>query len=248
MRRLRQLLVDHDGPALVGVDFSLGYPLGPDGKPLLPTGRRLAAHLSTVIEDAPDGKNNRFLVAAELNRRLSQRLGGAPGPFWACPARVANEDLTANKCDSPMPEWRAVERALQARGRRPQSSWKLYTAGSVGGQTLLGLAALGRCLEAPELGPRLQLWPFDGGFAKPSAPRAIVVAEIWPSLATLPVRPNAIKDALQVTAMRDAALAQSDPWAPLVRPPGLDGAGIARARQEGWILGLPDIIPAVPPA
>ena len=36
LARLKSLLVGHSGPALMGVDFGLGYPLGRDGEPRLP--------------------------------------------------------------------------------------------------------------------------------------------------------------------------------------------------------------------
>ena len=241
--RLRAL-VDQPGPTLLGFDFSFGYPSGTNG-PLLPVGRALCTAMAEAIRDAPTGANNRFDVAAALNRQLADQLGLAHGPFWGCPTSAASPDLQPKKSASlgrAVPEWRAVEAALMRRGLRPHSSWKLYTTGSVGGQTLLGLAAIGRWLADPTIGPRLVLWPFDAGFRRPRSPRAIVVGEAWPTLVGLPPPGRglaAIRDARQVVALRDAVLEGPDPWAPLGRPPGLSRTDALLARSEGWIMGIP---------
>jgi molybdopterin molybdotransferase len=59
-----------------------------------------------------------------------------------------------------VPEFRAVERLVRRTRRLAiQSAWKLYTTGSVGSQTLLGLPAVHRLLGA--LGDRARLWPFE---------------------------------------------------------------------------------------
>ncbi len=207
--RIRALLAEHRGPALVGLDFSLGYPLDEEGRPLMPTGRALARMMTRTLRDAADGANNRFDVAADLNRQLARRLGG-PGPFWGCPPRAARPALGPKKPASPAPEWRAVERRLRGAGLRPHSVWKLYTTGSVGSQTLLGLAAVGRWLDDPDLGPRIRLWPFDDGFRRPRSARGVVIAEVWPSLLPLSFAAGGpeIKDAQQVAALRDLAVTQ----------------------------------------
>ena len=242
--RIRRLLVEHPGPALVGVDFSLGYPLDEAGRPLMPSGRALARMMVERLRDGPDGANNRFDIAADLNRRLARRLGG-PGPFWGCPPSAAGPALGPTKPASAAPEWRAVERRLRGAGFRPHSVWKLYTTGSVGSQTLLGLAAVGRWLDDPDLGPRVRLWPFDDGFRRPRSARRVIIGEVWPSLlpATSMGDVPAIKDARQVAALRNLAVTQPDPWAALARPRGLSAAEAAAAGQEGWILGFPAPIP-----
>ncbi len=242
LQRLRDLLIAHPGRSLIGVDFSLGYPDGPDGVPLLPVGRDLAASMARMVVDEPDGHNNRFEVASHLNRHIATALGDGPGPFWGCPPSAERGNLTARRPASKAPEWRLVEQALKDQGHRPHSTWKLYTTGSVGSQTLLGLAAIGRWLQDPIIGPRLVLWPFDDGFRRPRARRAIVVGEVWPTLANLPAPgpgPLAIKDARQVVAVRDAALGLADPWSVLRRPLGLSPREVAQARREGWLFGLP---------
>ncbi|MEM7676238.1 MAG: hypothetical protein AAF449_09570 [Myxococcota bacterium] len=238
---LRQQLVDHDGPALVGFDFSLGYPQAPDGSELIPGGRAGALALAEVIEDTPTS-NNRFAVASDLNRALAARLKDEHGPFWGCPAAAVTPDLPPTKPPTSAPEWRRVESSLRAAGHRPHPVWKLFTTGSVGSQTLLGLAAIGRLLADAEVGPRLQLWPFDAGFRRPRGQKTVVIAEVWPSLMPLAPVGNGvpdIKDARQVAALRNAAIAASDPWAALERPQRLSQTDAQQARAEGWILGLP---------
>ena len=245
LARLRGLLIEHEGPALLGVDFALGYPDPPPGVgPVLPSGRALARQLAARVVDEDAGRNNRFEVAADLNQAMSEAWGG-PGPFWACPPAAVRPSLRPKKPTTPAPEWRVVEVALRAQGHRPHSVWKLYTTGAVGGQTLLGIAALGRWLDDPDLGPRIVLWPFDNGFRRPRRRRAIVVGEAWPTLTRLPPPGSgvwSIKDARQVAALRDAAMRQPDPWTPLARPSGLSPDAEAQARREGWLLGLPEII------
>ena len=251
LRRLEALLADHDGPSVVGVDFSLGYPRGPEGRPVLPVGRALAQWLSHAIRDESNGANNRFEIAAALNRQIKAELDVAHGPFWACPPSAAGPDLSPTRpTDRPISEWRRIEDLLRGQGHRPHSSWKLYTTGAVGSQTLLGLAAVGRWLEDPALGPRIRLWPFDDGFRKPRAARAIVIAEIWPSLLPLPPAQRGhspVKDARQVAALRDIALAMPNLWTALRRPPGLSADDVTAAKQEGWLLGLPTPIGRVLP-
>ena len=55
-------------------------PLG-SGSPV-PPWRAVWDEIAGLIEDGEDNRNNRFAVAAELNRRVS----GGRFPFWGCPA------------------------------------------------------------------------------------------------------------------------------------------------------------------
>ena len=138
------------GRTLLGVDFSLGYPagtaeaLGLSGTPW----RAVWTLLSALVVDADDNANNRFEVAADLNRRI----GGGPGPFWGCPPSRRSPTLTTTKTrPDPLAEWRIVEAELRRGGHRPFSGWQLLGVGSVGSQSLVGiprLAALERSLRA----------------------------------------------------------------------------------------------------
>ncbi|MEM1185098.1 MAG: hypothetical protein AAGI53_08840 [Planctomycetota bacterium] len=219
--RIRELLQSQGGPAIVGFDFPFGYPLGPQGTPLLPTGRALLQELARLIHDDENNENNRFEVAALLNQRISDHTGEAAGPFWGCPTRAATPDLQPTKRTTGVPEFRAVEQHVRETGNSTiQSPWKLFTTGSVGSQALLGLPAIHRLIKA--VGENARLWPFES----PDQPTSAVFAEIWPSLTPCDHVEHDIKDARQVTAVRDAMV--SSPPSLVVRHPS--------AATEGWIL------------
>jgi molybdopterin molybdotransferase len=225
--RLAQLLDAHAGPALVGFDFPLGYPLADDGTPVLPVGRDLCSFLAERIEDDETNRNNRFDVAERLNAEIAETLGETHGPFWGCPPSRNGSSGLLTPTKRPvhgLPEFRAVERHVRAELRLPiQSPWKLFTTGSVGSQTLLGLPAVHRLLN--RLGERGRLWPFEDLSDRPDA---VVIAEIWPSLFRCDHVDHGMKDARQVVATRDALLLADDPLPAAPSP----------AAREGWITGL----------
>lgn len=145
---IADLLAAVRGNVLVGFDFPFGYPAGSG----LGGGRSLAARLAALIDDGPDGANNRFAVAARLNDELN---GGQPGPFWGCPAHAECTTLTVKRSGrrgGPFTDSRRADARLLCRGI--QSCWKLYTRGSVGGQMLVGLPAIHRLLTRPGVGNR----------------------------------------------------------------------------------------------
>lgn len=217
---------------LIGFDFPFGWPQGAAAALSLaePGWRGIWTHLAGAVADQPDNRNNRFEVAAALNRRL-------PRPqFWGRPVGLALDGLPARKpADPPLPERRAVERHVP----RAQPAWKLYTTGSVGGQCLTGLPRL-EALRA-ELGA--VVWPFETGFAPPEAD--LVLAEVYPSLVPIPDGPEP-KDARQVdaTALRLRAACRSGEMADWLTAPTLTAAERAAATaEEGWILGAPALAP-----
>ncbi len=232
---LRDLLAGTSGCALVGWDFPHGFPKGSLGG-----GRAAAARLTALVEDGPNGANNRFEAAAHLNRALSR----PPGPFWGCPVERAGPALSVRRSgfeERGFGEWRLVDGLLRRRGTGIQSVWKLYTRGSVGSQTLLGLPAIHRLLIDPALAGRSRLWPFETSWDADLA--GIVHAELWPSLADHARQPYSIKDARQVAAARDWALdldAGGALRSRFARPVGLtlDEARSCLA-EEGWILNAP---------
>ncbi|HYN33120.1 MAG TPA: hypothetical protein VES40_10890, partial [Ilumatobacteraceae bacterium] len=147
-----------DARVLLGVDFSLGYPngtaaaLGLAGAPW----EALSAELSRTVTDDDRNRNNRFVVASQLNARF----GAGPGPFWGCPPSAATDALSTTKPPSgPLAEWRTVESVLRREGHRPFSSWQLLGAGAVGSQSLLGIPMIVRLRE--RFGGRLSVWPFS---------------------------------------------------------------------------------------
>lgn len=224
---------------LVGFDFPFGYPAGV-AKHL--TGRADALSLwdwlDARIQDGPDNANNRFDVASEINA-----LYDGTGPFWGRPATW----------DFPLIPTRGTERhgqhppdrrLVEQRQPSAQPVWKLYTTGSVGSQVLLGIPALNALRKTPGLVDAIQVWPFQTGLARPTAP--IVLAEIYPSLIADRVAQDRYEDEiLDAAQVRVNALAYAE----------LDAAGVLSAAfrgptdatpqdrfaietEEAWILGL----------
>jgi Precorrin isomerase len=238
-------LVARDRVTLVGCDFAFGYPAGFAGK-ICGDGadwRRLWREIDRRIVDGEDNANNRFEVAAALNRAAS----GEAFPFWSCPRGGAGDVIAAKKPrsygDETLAEFRLVERA--ARG--PKSVWQLYGAGSVGSQTLLGIAHLERLRRHPWLDGRVRVWPFETGLRLLDRPGAdgwrVLLAEVYPSM--LPVDTaddGGVKDARQVRTLA-RHLARLDGRGRLAEMFAGSGevSGDERAaieREEGWILGL----------
>jgi molybdopterin molybdotransferase len=152
------------GRVLLGFDFSFSYPrwfldaLGVDW-------RGLWSLLTAEIVDLPE-RNNRFEVAAELNRRAT----GGPAPFWGTPRASALLPPRKPLLPAGCPELRACELALRP---RPKSGFQLWGAGSVGSQTLLGIPLLERLRR--RFGEDSCVWPFE------APERRIVLAEVYPS-------------------------------------------------------------------
>lgn len=219
---------------LAGFDFPFGYPRGfAEAVTGRPTALALWRHLAERIVDGPDNANNRFQVAAALNAHLP-----GIGPFWGRPAAVALPDLPEKgsaRRGHGLPERRLVEERV----RSAQPVWKLYTTGSVGGQTLLGIPALQRLRDDPRLAGGCTIWPFETGLRLPQA--TIILAEIYPSLLTAAVTAadDAIKDRAQVriAAQAYAALDRDGRLAPLFAPDMAPEQHEIVAREEGWIFG-----------
>jgi precorrin-8X/cobalt-precorrin-8 methylmutase len=226
---------------LAGFDFPNGYPRGTagcaglDGMPW----RALWDHLAAEIEEGEKNANNRFAVAADLNRCMS----GRPFPFWGCSSRMESEILGRKKTrefhDDGVPEFRLVERT--AKGAK--SCWQLLGAGSVGGQVLTGIPVQHALRTDPEFGDAVTVWPFETGLRAPDGGDSwrIVIAEIYPSLFPVAVRDDAVKDAVQVETVA-RALADWDGEGALSRHfAGPDTLTTEERciieREEGWILG-----------
>ena len=225
-------LAEVPGRVLLGFDFPLGYPagfaaeLGLSGQPWSATWSLLAE----LVDDDHRNRNNRFEVASELNRRLGRLQ------FWASPPRRANAHLTTTKpprTDAHLPEFRASELCLRERKQYPFSVWQLLGAGSVGSQALTGIPVVERLRHHPALRERVQVWPFQTGLDLPSAPDAIVIAEIWPSAIGFQHVDHPVKDARQVIALAHWLAAQD---AGLFSPPVADRPEILT--EEGWVLGV----------
>ena len=225
---------DKKGATLIGFDFSFGYPCG-FAEHL--TGSRdvrsLWRCLADRIQDDAQNANNRFQVAADINWMFQ-----GVGPFWGAPANVQYADLPhkgRQRHGHSLPELRATEAGVKG----AQSSWKLFTTGSVGSQAILGIARLHHLISRF---PDIHLWPFDGPI--PPAFNGVVLAEIFPSIFAVeqdkliqrfPDQAYHIKDAVQVRTSTEAFLqVRRADWDAAYPSERLDD----RVREEGWIAGI----------
>jgi hypothetical protein len=189
------------------------------------------------MKDRPTNANNRFQVAAKMNRLMT----GEAFPFWGCPPRDAQTMLSAKRPrehgDGDLPELRLAETAAKG----ASSIWKMYFQGSVGGQALTGMPMVKRLRDAR--GNAAKIWPFETGWKALSdedvAGLDVVFAEIYPSLLDVKPKPGEVKDEAQVRALTAhfAALDEKSKLAPLFGPAAADDRRIAVEQEEGWILG-----------
>ena len=221
---------------LVGFDFPYAYPrgfaasLGLAGEPWRAVWDELSRR---VVDDQERSVNNRFEVAAALNRRIA-----GSRPFWGCPASARCDALLPTKgkmpC-GPLEELRATERRL----RGPKSCWQLFYTGSAGSQALLGIPYLARLRDDPALAPVSRVWPFETGPLLPprTAGGRVIHAEIYPSLVPAAPAPGEAKDSAQVRAIARHFAARDrrgDLDSDFTAPESVPEAW----HEEGWILGL----------
>ena len=206
---------------LLSFDFPFGYPRG------------LARHItgsddpfalwdwiSARITDAPDGSNNRYAVAEEMNAHFD-----GPGPFWGKPNQTDWPGVPYRKAGisyDTVPERRACDQAAKA----ASSCFQLAFPPTVGGQILMGLPTLNRLRARSDVA----VWPFEAWADAP-----VVLAEIWPGLIEAAVKGSQtddIRDALQVrllaTALSRVPSAKLHGW--------MTDLPVA-AQEEAWILG-----------
>jgi molybdopterin molybdotransferase len=207
-RQIREILEKTPGRVLAGFDFSFSYPAWFLEKLNL-RWYDLWAMLEREIGDGAD-HNNRFDVAASLNRRVS----GAALPFWGGPREAPH--LRLRKPAANIQQFRRCE---LAQPKLPKSAFQLSGAGAVGSQTLLGIPVLERLRR--RFGEELAVWPFEPRDSR------VTIAEVWPSLlddSQLPVA--AIRDEAQVRGLAARLLERAS----LLAPPDCG--------DEGWILGV----------
>ena len=251
---LNKLISEHrkrGDRVLVGFDFNFGYPAGTaarlklDGSPWSAMWKFVAAN----IVDKADNTNNRYQVAAKMNRLMTDQ----PWPFWGAPASQAQRWLTTTKppegAGADIPEFRAAELAARKDKLPPKSVWQMHGAGAVGGLTLLGVPMLRRLLD--KLGASAAVWPFNTGWRELTEadiePLSAVVVEVWPALfdAKRQVSADGVKEYKAQAQVRTAAeaFAQMDDAGTLQKafapPKTADEALIAQVEnEEGWILGV----------
>ena len=247
--KLREVLADlrrRGEVALIGFDFSLGYPDGTAALLKLKAATQAAtwAFLAANVVDKPDNTNNRFAVASKMNRLMTDQ----PWPFWGAPARDAQRWLSTTKAAPPpeftLPALRHAETATRVGGRAgAKSVWQLYGAGAVGGQTLVGIPAVKRL--ADELGDKALLWPFQTGWRELTATdlqgREAVIAEVYPALIEARAEPGEVADRAQVRALCEhlTRLDEQGRLGAAFAPPRGSGPELVETveREEGWILG-----------
>ncbi|MBL8530773.1 MAG: cobalamin biosynthesis protein CbiG [Hyphomonadaceae bacterium] len=224
---------------LVGFDFPLGFPRGTATALKLgePAWRTMLDFIAKEVKDKPDNTNNRFQVAARMNRLMT----GEAFPFWGAPARDTQTMLSAKRVrehrEGDLPEFRLAEEAIKG----PSPIWKLYYQGSVGGQTLTGLPIVKRLHEKRAA----KLWPFETGW-KPLTPPELsdaeaVFGEIYPSMFAAKAAAGGVKDEAQVRAACEHfnALDEKGQLGALFGPTKDDSRRSVIEGEEGWILGAP---------
>ena len=216
---------------MIGFDFAFGYPAGFARAVGLDGWRSMWAHLHDAIEDGPDNRSNRFEVAAAWNRRLS---GG--GPFWGYTMKAGLPDGLSRTRHAVWAHPFDYRREAEKTERKASPVFKLAYTGSVGSQTLLGIARLEALRR--RFGGHVAVWPFETGFAEDlSAP--VVFTEIYPSRHDVPDGPS-VKDKRQVEAvLRDFESRNGEALRRDLSAPSLSGGRRTAARfEEGWVVGL----------
>ncbi len=231
---------------LIGFDFSLGYPVGTAAKLSLktPDWSGMWAFLASNVADKADNTNNRFAVAAKMNRLMTDEAR----PFWGCPPRDAQRWLATTKpqthgADLP-PLFRCAELACHKGGKAAKTIWQIFGNGTVGGQTIVGVPAVKRLID--ELGDKAAVWPFQTGWRelKPDdvEGKEAVIVEVYPSLFNAKLEPGEVPDRAQVraTAEHFGRLDEAGKLGPLFAPPKDASPGLVAEveGEEGWILGV----------
>ena len=226
---------------LVGFDFPFGYPAG--------VARRLTGHdcafalwdwLAARIVDDERNANNRYAVAAQINRRYP-----GVGPCWGRPATWPYPEVPTRARERTRRGDHPGERRIaddHAKGAK--TVWQSAYTGSVGSQVLLGLPALDRLRRTPSIAGNVAVWPFGGGLAVPDKP--VVFAELYPSLLRKAVARYAGRDEIhdraqvRVNARAFASLDAAGGLAPLFQGSARLTAQERRLveTEEAWVLGV----------
>lgn len=251
---LESLLAEHrkrGDRVLVGFDFDFGFPAGTsallklEGRPWDAMGK----FLSSNVVDKADNTNNRYQVAAKMNRLMTDQ----PWPFWGAPASQAQRWLTSTKppegSGSDIPEYRLTEQAARQLKLPAHSVWQMHGAGAIGGLTLVGVPMLRRLLD--KLGTSAAIWPFGTGWRELGeddvAPLSALVVEVWPAMfkATRQVSAEGVKEFKTQAEVRAAAeaIAIMDDEGKLQKsfapPASATPEMIDKVEnEEGWILGI----------
>jgi len=203
---------------LIGFDFPLGYPehfaaaITTSFWPM-----KLWDFYSEALEDTPKG-NNRFDLAGELNARFP-----GVGPFWFNALKRDIPHLPRTRKERTKLHGQKERRVTENKHKGTFTVWQMGGAGSVGGQTMTGLAALSRLRSV--FPGKIAVFPFD------IHPAPVMLAEVWPTLIDPAVKQcgDVIRDRAQVRLLAQAFARL--PKATFSRMLSVD------APVEGWILG-----------
>ena len=151
--------------ALVGYDFSFGYP---SGFAAYFSGRarpweRIWEHMEASVSDTDGNISNRFQVANDINAAAAVAFyWGSPAP-WPALAPTLKQPPAGLRAN-PLATYRRAELMACAQVKRPiRSSWQLGNGVSVGSQVITGLPYL-QALRR-RYGRALSIWPQETGFA-----------------------------------------------------------------------------------
>jgi precorrin-8X/cobalt-precorrin-8 methylmutase len=224
---------------LLGFDFPFGYPAGFASRLGLPgpAWRAVWDEIATLLEDSEENHNNRFKIAAELNRRVSDGCF----PFWGRPAGFDTPFLGPKHHRRHDTDGLAERRLVDLHIPTAQPCWKLLGAGSVGGQALTGIPVVRALRDDPRWIGNARIWPFETGLCAP-ANGSVVIAEVYPSLWAVSPEAGEPKDAAQVRSVA-RFFAERDRAGELVSlfagDPGLTQEQRHRVEtEEAWTLGV----------
>ena len=190
--------VEREERVLIGFDFPFGYPagfaarLGLSGAPW----RAVWDEIAAVLHDSEENGNNRFKIAAEFNRRVSNGCF----PFWGRPPGFDTPFLGPKHHRAHENGGLAERRLVDLHIPSAQPCWKLLGAGSVGGQALTGIPVVRALRDDPRWAEDVRIWPFETGLQAPED-GAVIIAEVYPSLWAVSPADGETKDAAQVRSV-----------------------------------------------
>jgi precorrin-8X/cobalt-precorrin-8 methylmutase len=190
--------VERGERVLIGFDFPFGYPSGFAARLGLsgPPWRAVWDEIAGLLHDSEENGNNRFKIAAEFNRRVSNGCF----PFWGRPPAFETPFLGPKHHRGHENGGLAERRLVDLHIPSAQPCWKLLGTGSVGGQALTGIPVVRALRDDPRWSDRVRVWPFETGLQAPEQ-AAVVIAEVYPSLWAVTPAAGEPKDAAQVRSV-----------------------------------------------
>jgi hypothetical protein len=250
MAALAEILADlakRGEKVLLGFDFPLGYPSGTASRlsQVQPAWKGMWAFLAHHVKDKPDNTNNRFGVANNMNRLMTDQAR----PFWGCPPKDAQRWLSSTKpvgdFDDVPPQFRLAELATQGKGKAgAKTVWQTFGNGTVGSQAIVGIPRVKKLKDT--LGDKSRIWPFETGWKSMTLADLddveVVMAEIYPSMFEVKPESGEVIDRAQVRTVCEefARLDEAGKLGACFGPAsGTEPAQVSLVEQEeGWVLGI----------